>query len=100
MNERSRDALGYGQLTSLAAAVAVSTVTGGIPKGTETVLLQAETQDVRYRDDGTVPTASVGRILAAKTLYEFTVAQIARMNVIEAAASGKLNISFYGVKTA
>lgn len=95
MNQ-ARDALGYTQITNLSAAVGVGTV----PAGTETVLLQAQTQNVRYRDDGTDPTATVGMILVALTMYEFTVAQIARMKFFEAAASAVLNISFYGRKTA
>lgn len=99
MNNISYDALGYGQLTSLSSAVAISSVTGGIPAGTEQVAIQAETQNVRYRDDGTSPTASVGMIFVANSIYVFNVAQIARMKVIEATASAKLNISFYGRKT-
>jgi ABC-type sulfate transport system permease subunit len=93
------DCLGYGQLTSLGTAVAVSSVTGGIPAGTETVVLQAEAQDVRYRDDNTAPAAGVGMILAAKVINEFTVAQFSQMKVIEATATAKLNISFYGKKS-
>ena len=96
---QDNDALGYGQLTSLSSAVAVSTVSGGIPAGTQTVVLQPETQNVRYRDDNTAPTSSVGMILVANQMYEVTVAQAAQMKVIEATASAKLNISFYGTKT-
>lgn len=95
MQGQGLDALGYTQITNLAAAVGLGT----IPAGTETVVLQSETQNVRYRDDGTNPTAAVGMILVTNTLYTFTIAQIARMVVIEAAASAKLNISFYGKKT-
>lgn len=102
MTARSKDALGYGQLTALSAAVAVSTATiggtAGIPAGTDTVLLQAESQNVRYRDDGTDPTATVGMQLIANTVYEFHVSQIARMKIIEATASAKLNILCYGTK--
>lgn len=102
MNDRGKAALGQGQLTVLTAAVAISTATiggtAGIPAGTETVLLQAETQNVRYRDDGTDPTAAVGLILVALTVYEFTIQQIARMKVIESAATAKLNIACYGSK--
>lgn len=98
MNNISYDALGYGQLTSLSSAVAVSSVTGGIPAGTEQVAIQAETQNVRYRDDGTDPTASIGMIFTVNTIYMLSIAQAARMKLIEAAASAKLNISFYGRK--
>lgn len=102
MADRNLDALGYGQITSLSAAVAVSSATfagaAGFPAGTSEVVLQPETQNVRYRDDGTNPTASVGMILFAGTMYTFDINQIARMNVIETVASAKLNISCYGTK--
>jgi hypothetical protein len=71
---------------------------GAIPSGAETILLQCEVANVRYRDDGTDPTAAIGMILIANTIYEFTVAQIARMKFIEVAINSKLNISFYGRK--
>lgn len=94
-----KDSLGYSQLTSLGSSTLISSVTGGIPAGTDTVVLQAETQNVRYRDDGSAPTASVGMILVAGTMYEFSVSQIAAMRVIEVTASAKLNITFYGTNT-
>lgn len=89
----SRDALGYQQLGTLTAAIGLT-----IPAGTETVLLQGESQNIRYRDDGTDPTASSGMVLAAGTLYEMTVGQIARMKFIEATSAAKLNVSYYGRK--
>lgn len=94
MQDRNRDALGYHQITSLSSAVAFTT----IPAGSDTVLVQPETQNVRYRDDATDPTASVGITLVVPTIYEFTVAQFARMKFIEVAASAKLNVAFYGTK--
>ena len=92
MNDRSKSSLGYQQITVLTASVGFAS----IPTGSETVLVQAEAQNVRYRDDGTDPTAAIGMILVTNTIYEFTVAQFARMRFIEVAATAKLNISFYG----
>ena len=66
--------------------------------GAQHVLLQAEAQNIRYRDDGVDPTATVGMLLIANTIYELSVAQIARMKFIQAAASAILNITFYGTK--
>jgi len=94
MNERNRDALGHQQITSLSSAVAFTS----IPVGSDTVLVQCQTQNVRYRDDGTDPTATVGIILVALTVYEFTVAQFARMKFIQTAASAALNVAFYGTR--
>lgn len=92
--QKAADALGYTQITNVSAAVGVGT----IPAGSERVILQAETQNVRYRDDGTDPTSSTGFLLVTNTIYEFNIAQIARMKFIEATASAKLNIGFYGTK--
>lgn len=90
----SRDAdrpLGYQQITSLAAAAALT-----IPAGCSVAVIQAEGQPVRWRDDGTNPTASVGmRILVGGELvYDAT--GLTTLRFIEEAASAKLNISYYG----
>lgn len=95
MMQRAKDALGYQQITDLSAAVGFAT----IPAGAETAIVQCQTQNVRYRDDGSDPTAAVGMILVANTFYEFTVGQLARMKFIEVLASAALNVSFYGTKT-
>ena len=93
--EASKNALGHQQITSLSAAVGFTS----IPAGTEVVLVQPQTQNVRYRDDGTSPTASVGIVLVALTVYEFSVAQFSSMKFIETAASAALNCAFYGTET-
>jgi hypothetical protein len=88
----SSSSLGYTQITNLTAAVGL----GAIPAGVEEVLLQPEAQNVRWRDDGTNPTASVGMRMIADTLYSFSIVQLAQLKFIEETASAKLNISFYG----
>lgn len=82
--------LGYQQLTSLAAAAALT-----IPAGAQKAVVIAETQDVRWRDDGTNPTASVGVVLKKDTVYTFDVLSAA-LRFIETAASAKLNVAYYG----
>jgi hypothetical protein len=91
----------YGQLTNL-DAVKVFGPYGNedndidIQKGASKIALQAETQNVRYRTDGTDPTANVGMILvagAAPTVLD--IKSITNLKVIEAAASAKLNYHFY-----
>lgn len=88
-------ATGYGQLTSLSAVKSLADVTGGIPASSQAALIQAESQNVRWRDDTVNPTASVGMQLAAgdSMMYEFPLTAI---KFIEEAASAKLNITFYG----
>ena len=50
--------LGYCQLsaTQLASAVGLASCSGGIPARATLVAVQAETANVRWRDDGTAPT--------------------------------------------
>lgn len=58
-------------------------------------MLQAETQNVRIRDDGTDPTTGVGFLLYATAVpYKFE-GDISALRVIEATASGKLNYCIY-----
>jgi hypothetical protein len=88
----SKSSLGYQQITSLSAATTLT-----IPAGTDYAIIQPETQAVRWRDDGTDPTASVGMQLplGGELTYD---AQLTRIKFIETAASAKLNISYYGTK--
>lgn len=81
---------GYVQMTSLAAATVISS----IPDNTEVAVIQAETQNVRWRDDGTSPTTSVGMILVAgdSMVYNGT---MSALKFIEVTASAKLNITYY-----
>jgi hypothetical protein len=81
--------LGYQQITSLSASTALT-----IPAGAKRAIIQAETQDVRWRDDGTAPTASVGMVISAGDRLAYT-GSLAAIRFIEAAASAKLNISYY-----
>lgn len=91
--------LGYKQLTGLSSVKTLADVTDGIPSGSTWVLLQAETQNIRWTDDGsTTPTSTVGMILLTTTgpyLYSIG-SKLTNLKFIEAAASAKLNITFYG----
>lgn len=81
--------LGFQQLTSLATAATLT-----VPGGAKLALLQAEGADVRWRDDGTEPTATVGMVLAVGTVLLYT-GDLAALRAIEAAAGAKLNVSYY-----
>lgn len=83
-------AKGYQQLTSLSAAAALT-----VPSGAKVALMQAEAQSVRWRDDGTDPTTTVGMVLNAGESLYFT-GSLAGFKAIEVSASAKLNISYYG----
>ena len=83
-------AKGYQQITSLSSAAALT-----VPTGATVALIQAESQSIRWRDDGTNPTTTVGMVLAAGESVFFT-GSLSAFKAIEITASAKLSISYYG----
>jgi hypothetical protein len=81
--------LGYQQLTSLSASTGLT-----VPSGATLALIVPETQNVRWRDDGTAPTASVGMpiFVGASLSYD---GDLNRIRFIQQAASATLNVSYY-----
>jgi hypothetical protein len=89
--------LGYQQITDLSSAVGL-TVPLLAPDGSNQkptfALIICETQGVRWRDDGTAPTASVGMPLAAGVPLQYD-GDLNKIRFIQQTASAKLNISYY-----
>lgn len=85
-----RTPLGYQQITRLSTAQAL-----GVPVGARIALIQAEVTNVRWRDDGTNPTSSVGMLLAAgeEVTYE---GALDKFKAIEVLAGAQLNITYWG----
>lgn len=81
---------GYIQLTSLSSASRLNS----IPVGARVAILQAVTQNVRWRDDGTAPTDSVGMQLAAGRDMFYT-GDLQAIQFIEEAASAEVNVNYY-----
>jgi hypothetical protein len=81
---------GYVQVTNVSAAVGI----GALPDGATRASIQAESQDVRWRDDGTNPTTSVGMVLKANATLDYA-GDMAAIKFIETSASAKLNVAFY-----
>jgi hypothetical protein len=81
--------LGYQQITSLSSAQALT-----VPAGATMALIVPETQAVRWRDDGTVPTASVGMPVAIGEPLNYD-GDLNRIRFIEQTASAKINVSYY-----
>ena len=81
---------GYQQITSLAAATALT-----VPAGSAYAVITAETQAVRWRDDGTNPTATVGMPLAAGASFNYYGA-LSAIKFIEQTSSAKINIAYFG----
>ena len=89
VTEATLTCLGYQQITSLAAAAALT-----VPTGARLAVIVAETQAVRWRDDGTDPTSSVGMPLATGVQFTYP-GDLAAIKFIEQTASAKLNVSYY-----
>lgn len=83
--------LGYQQITSLSTAQTLT-----IPATSTFATVEAEVADVRWRDDGTAPTGSVGMILYAGVPTTFGgAAELAALKLIQVSAGAILNISYY-----
>lgn len=89
--------LGYCQLTSLGSSTALATCNSnvGIPAGSTRAVISAEAQIVRYRDDGTAPTSSVGMPIAAAGAPFVYTGTLSKLRFIEATSGGKINVLFY-----
>lgn len=89
-------ALGYQQITSLSSSTALTIATDENTRNAGRAIISPETQNVRWRDDGTAPTASVGYLLAAgsELVYE---GSLDKLRFIEVTASAKLNICYYKI---
>lgn len=82
--------LKYEQITDLSASIGLAP-----PDGARYAVLVAETQAVRYREDGTDPAAGVGMPIAVgvPTAYH---GNLSKVKFIQQAASAKLNVHYYG----
>ena len=79
---------GYRKLDSLSSATGVQIGVGRV------ALIQAINQNVRYRDDGTNPTASVGMVLFAGQSIWYT-GDLRAIRFIEEAVGAEVNILAY-----
>lgn len=86
--------LGYCQLTASGSAALISTCSGGIPARTAWAVLCIETANIRWRDDGTAPTASVGMPVNAGACIYYS-GTMATFQIISQSGSPIVNISFY-----
>jgi hypothetical protein len=88
---------GYQQITNLSASVGLTiptTAPDGLNAKPVFALIIAEGAPVRWRDDGTAPTASVGMPLPVGVPLQYD-GDLTRIRFIQQSASGILNISYY-----
>ncbi len=82
--------LGYQQITSLATATSLT-----VPSGSTAALITVGVAAVRYRDDGTAPTASIGMPMSpsgSPLLYQGTLSAI---QFIQVTTGAVLDILYY-----
>ena len=83
---------GFEQISSLSSATGLNVpTTKPVPR---IAVVQAISQNVRWRDDGIVPSASVGMQLGAGNDILFT-GDLSAIQFIEEAASAELNVAYY-----
>lgn len=83
--------LGYQQVASFSAATKWNP-----PAGTTLALVTPSTNAVRWRDDGTAPTATVGYPLAVGQELQYDSNGWGNMNFIPQTGSAVLDILYYG----
>jgi len=88
---------GYQQITSLSASAGLTVPavdSSGNKQQPTFALIIAEGQAVRWRDDDTAPTASVGMPLPIGVPLQYD-GDLTKIRFIEQVAGAKLNISYY-----
>ena len=89
--------LGYQQISTLSSATGLTipqTDLNGLACKPSIAIIVAEGAAVRWRDDETAPTASVGMPLATGVTLQYD-GDLSKIQFIEQTASAKLNVSYY-----
>jgi hypothetical protein len=89
--------MGYQQITSLSTSVGLTVPTQnaeGLNQQPSMAIIIAEGANVRYRDDGVAPTATVGMPLATGVAFTFD-GDLTKIRFIEQSASAKINVVYY-----
>lgn len=93
-------ALGYFQAAAggVDAATQISSIVGAtvMAKGPVLLIIQPAAQAVRFRDDGTAPTAAIGYPLAVGAELRYTARNMSALQVIAQTAGAVLNVWVYG----
>jgi hypothetical protein len=84
--------LGYQQITASSSAQGLT-----VPTGATMMVISVETANIRWRDDGVPPTASVGMPIAAGAApYEYF-GTLSAFQIIAQTGSPVVNIAYYRI---
>jgi hypothetical protein len=89
--------LGYQQITSLSASTALTVPAvdaNGLSAKPTIAIITPETAGVRWRDDLTAPTATVGMPLAAGVTLQYD-GDLTKIRFIQQSAGAIINVSYY-----
>ena len=97
MKKEITSCMGYQQIVGAAASTAltilrVDPVTGLAAMPVQAVIICE--QGIRWRDDGTAPTASVGMPLSSGTVFVYD-GDLTRLRIIQQAATATINVAYY-----
>src|ERR1700730_5958650 len=81
---------GSQQITGMTTSTALT-----VPATATAALIQCEGNNVRYWDDGTVPTATVGMLLAVGGNPLLYAGNLATIRFIQVATGAILNVAYY-----
>lgn len=82
---------GFRQVTATGSVFSLPTP----PAGTRRTIIQAEAQALRWRDDGTNPSATVGMTIPAGGELRYDGSDMSLIKLIAASAGAIANISYY-----
>jgi hypothetical protein len=86
--------LGHCTLSAFSGATLLSSCSGGIPAKTACALLVVETNSVRWWDDGTVPSATVGMLLATGVYWGY-LGKMSALEFFPSTGSATVDATFY-----
>ena len=93
MIQQSSKVLSYVQVAAGGADAGYSVVP---PDGAEYAEIAVSAQAIRWRADGTVPTATTGMPVPAGQTVIFALQQLSQLKIIAQVAGAALDITFYG----
>lgn len=82
--------MGHQQIAAFSTVQSLS-----VPQGATVAIIRTETNNIRWRDDGTAPTASVGMLLLPTDDYLFYTGSLSTFQVIPVTGSATLDVAYY-----
>lgn len=87
--------LSAGSMQTIANATLASATNLTVPAGAKSCDIAVEGQSIRYADDGSTPTGSVGMIIYSGTTLENYTGPLKSLKLIRVADGATVTVSFY-----